>query len=433
MSEKLSFVQIGKIKVSPRTRQNFGDMTALVESVRDKGIIQPITINSKFQLLAGERRYRAAKEVGLKILPCLIRDGSDPLDALEIELIENIHREDFTFDERADHIKKLNDYCKAKHIDWSNRKLAQSLDRSRRSVDQDLKLAETLQHFPELRKMKTRDEALKAIKKMEEGVIVEELRRRQDTSSQRGLKDLLSVAKAGYGIYDTFKGMAEMRANGLIHFIELDPPYAIDLNTAKGGASQRGKGSKDSRAQTYNEIPVTQYRDWMTRMAKETYRVANSHAWMICWFGPTHFHLVKTALLDAGWKVNDIPAIWTKPSGQTAAPEFNLANCYEPFFICRKGGPVLTKRGRGNVFPAVHTPDKDKYHPTQRPIELMQDILETFTLPGQTCFVPCLGSGVTLRACYLHGLKGFGYDLSDEYLNRFLLAVEGDLEKLNKE
>jgi ParB/RepB/Spo0J family partition protein len=432
-SEKLAFIPISKIKVDRRTRTAFGDMEGLVESIKDKGIIQPLTISDRYKLLAGERRFRAAKEAGLKEVPCIIRPHTEPVDELEIELIENIFRENFTFDERALHIKKLYDYCATKKIDWSGRKLAKLLNRSTMSVQRDLKLAEYLAVVPELKDAKSQDEALRTIKHLEEQQIVTELRRRQETASDRGKLDMLRVAKANYRIGDTFKGMAELKSGGMIHFIELDPPYAIDLVEAKGGASQRAAGRTDPKVKSYNEVSAKDYSAWMQRMASETYRIANANAWMICWFGMTHFELVKSALKKAGWAVNDIPAIWAKRAGQTAAPEYNLANSYEPYFVCRKGSPVLTMRGRPNWMEVDAVPPAQKYHPTERPLLLMMEIIRTFCLPMQTCFVPCLGSGVTLRACYLNGLKAFGYDLSNEYLDRFLLAVEEDTRSLDKE
>lgn len=437
MADRLEFVSLAKIKVSERTREEFGDMEGLIESVRDKGIIQPITISDKFQLLAGERRLRAAKEAGLKLVPCIIRPSTQPLDALEIELIENIFRENFTWDERALHIKKLHDYCTSKNIDWSGRKLAKLINRTAMSVSRDLKLAQTLEVFPELREAETQDEALKTVKRLEEGAAVAELRRRQESSKSRGMIDMLKVAKTNYHVGDAFKEMAALKSTGYIHLIELDTPYAIDLGEKKGGASQRARkgweaGDAKTIAKSYNEIKPDEYAEFMRKMALETYRVAHTHAWMICWFGPTHFTLVKEALVKAKWSVNDIPGLWVKPSGQTAAPEFNLANCYEPFFICRKGSPVLAKRGRSNVFQFDPTPPSQKYHPTERPLALMRELLETFTLPSQVCLVPCLGSGVTLRACYLEGRLGWGFDLSKEYLDRFLLAVEEDTRQLDE-
>lgn len=66
-------------------------------------------------------------------------------------------------------------------------------------------------------------------------------------------------------------------------------------------------------------------------------------------------------------------------------------------------------------------------------MNLMIELLETFCYPGQICFVPFLGSGTTIRAAYMTGNACFGYDLSTRYKDRFLLACEEDLRKLDSE
>ena len=424
--DKLQYIPIAKIKVRDRSRENLGDIQGLAESIKDKGLIVPLIVNSKMELRAGGRRITAAKVAGLTSVPCLIREDADTLDGLEIELIENVFRKDFTWDEYSKHIKKLHDHCAAKNIDWSGRKTALLLGEPSKNVQRALSLANALEEMPELAKLRTQDEAEKVVKRLHEEVITTELRRRQDVQTKdKGLKITLDIAKANYRIGDCFKGMAELKTNGMVHFIELDPPYGIDLNDTKKGA--------DHKAQRYNEIPTKDYEQFMTRMAKETYRVAHHHAWMICWFGPTHFTLVKSALVKAGWSVNDIPGIWVKESGQTMAPEYNLANCYEPFFICRKGQPTLVKRGRSNVFNFPAVPPSQKYHTTQRPMALIEELIQTFCVPTQVCLVPCLGSGTTIRACYMTGLGVFGWDISTDYLDKFLLAVEEDTRKINKQ
>lgn len=427
---ELKFIPIKSIKVTDRTRQDFGDLDGLAETIKDKGVLQPITVASDMSLLAGGRRLEAAKKAGLKEIPALIRPTdkkNSNVDALEVELIENVFRKDFTHIERALHTKKLHDYCAKNKVDWSGRKLAKLLGRDNMAVARDLKIAATLEHVPELAQTKTQDEALKTIKRLEEKIVTDELRKRQETQMRRDTDSgkFLKMAAANYHIGSCFDGMKEMRTNGMVHFIELDPPYAIDLPTQKKGNAPTKK--------TYNEVSPDEYEEWMVKMASETYRVAGSHSWMICWFGPTHFTLVKSALQNAGWSVNDVPGIWTKGNvGQTMAPEYNLANCYEPFFICRKGQPVLTLRGRANVFNWSPEAGVKKYHPTQRPIALMEDLLKTFCLPRQICMVPCLGSGVTLRACYSMGMSAFGWDLSGEYKDKFLLACEDDLRMMEK-
>ena len=71
-------------------------------------------------------------------------------------------------------------------------------------------------------------------------------------------------------------------------------------------------------------------------------------------------------------------------------------------------------------------PGQQKIHATERPIELMEEIIQTFTFPRQFFIVPFLGSGVTLRAGYKHEVTGVGWDKSEKHKNRFLLQVKED-------
>src|SRR5690606_5605764 len=137
-----------------------------------------------------------------------------------------------------------------------------------------------------------------------------------------------------------------------------DPPYGIDLTKQKGS-----KDSPDSTVHGYQEVPQDAYAEFLDKLTKELYRVAAPNAWLVFWYGPTWHHQVITSLKNAGWSVDDIPAIWYKPQGQTLQPEINLARCYEPFFVCRKGKPVLNKRGHKNVLEGPGVPPDQKYHP----------------------------------------------------------------------
>jgi len=93
----------------PRTIWNEDELTDLADSIRSNGIIQPIVVRTNihagYDLIAGERRFRAAKIVGLKTIPALVRKATDE-QMLEIALVENIHRTDLNPIERAKAYKK---------------------------------------------------------------------------------------------------------------------------------------------------------------------------------------------------------------------------------------------------------------------------------------------------------------------------------------
>ncbi len=89
--------------LQPRTEFRGEKLRELVDSIREHGIIQPLIVRQrldKFELIAGERRWRAAKEVGLLEAPVIVRAASDQ-EVLELALIENLQREDLNPIEEA--------------------------------------------------------------------------------------------------------------------------------------------------------------------------------------------------------------------------------------------------------------------------------------------------------------------------------------------
>ena len=236
---------------------------------------------------------------------------------------------------------------------------------------------------------------------------------------ESGLRVMLKMADQNYMIGDVFKIMQGLKNNGNIQLIECDPPYGIDLNDQKAS-----KDSATSNVHSYEEVPRDAYPDFLDRLTSELFRVAGKDCWLVFWYGPSWHQQVLESLRKAGWHVDEIPAIWAKTQGQTLQPEIYLARGYEPFFLCRKGKPVMVERGRLNVFNFAGVPGKSKYHPTQRPLELIKEIFTTLGAGTQHVFVPFLGSGATLLACYDLGFKGFGSDLNGEYKDRFMLEVE---------
>lgn len=119
-------------------RQMIGDLAELVSSVREKGILEPILVRpsgSRYQIVAGERRYRAALQVGLAEIPCIVRAFTDT-ETMEVALIENLQRKDLTAFEEADGLKSL-----AETHGYTHEMMAERLGKSRSSVTEVLSLS----------------------------------------------------------------------------------------------------------------------------------------------------------------------------------------------------------------------------------------------------------------------------------------------------
>ena len=100
-------VPIKDIIVKKRIRKDLGDIEALAESLKRFGQINPIVINKKNILIAGERRLEAAKHLGWRTINAIISECSNELIRLELEVEENVQRRDFNMEEIAEATRKI--------------------------------------------------------------------------------------------------------------------------------------------------------------------------------------------------------------------------------------------------------------------------------------------------------------------------------------
>jgi ParB family chromosome partitioning protein len=118
-------------------RRSFGDIDDLVSSIKEKGVLEPVLVRpagEKFQIIAGERRYRASVEAGLSQIPCVEIDVDDR-GVLEISLIENLQRRDLNPFEEADGLHKL-----CEKFLYTHEEIAKKLGKSRSSITETLTL-----------------------------------------------------------------------------------------------------------------------------------------------------------------------------------------------------------------------------------------------------------------------------------------------------
>ncbi|MBA3832581.1 MAG: ParB/RepB/Spo0J family partition protein [Chthoniobacterales bacterium] len=138
--ERVQLVSLTRIVPSPlQPRREFAReaLDELIDSIRQRGIIQPLIVrpvNDTFELIAGERRWRASKEVGLTEAPVIVRQASD-LEVLELSLIENLQRADLNPIEEAEAYARL-----AGEFGMRQDDIAQKVGRSRASVANAMRL-----------------------------------------------------------------------------------------------------------------------------------------------------------------------------------------------------------------------------------------------------------------------------------------------------
>ena len=433
-------VLMSQIDLGERARKDYRDLGQLATSINEKGLIHPVAIakhpmeDSPYHwiLVAGGRRFRAHQELKKETILCRIYNHVlSELEYRSIELEENIQREDLSWQEKAfleREIHRLQVLIHGEKVskapDAAGHSMADTaklLGVSRPKVSQDIALADAIERFPDApwNKCKNASDARKLQQRMEKTIVNDHLAgeaQKKIGNAEGKVKTLFDA----YVIGDFFVEAAKLPSESF-DIVECDPPYGIDL--------QNGKSKKDGLGadglMDYNEVEASNYPQFLAKTFKECYRLLKNDSYMICWFAPDPwFELIASLLEGVGFKVPRIPGIWIKPTGQTNSPAYRLANSYEMFFYASKGSPQINKPGTRNVFSHIPIMPDKKRHPTQRPGELIKDVLETFAKPNSKVLVPFSGSGETLIQAINCSMHPIGFDLAKSYRDRYILHIK---------
>ena len=139
--ESIQKVSINKVKANkeqPRKYFEQEKIEALAQSIQEHGIIQPIVVQrdgENFKVIAGERRWRAAKLIGLEEVPIVVMDDLEGSKVLELSLIENIQREDLNPVEEGEALRKLLD-----DFNLTQQELSAKIGKSRTAITNSMRL-----------------------------------------------------------------------------------------------------------------------------------------------------------------------------------------------------------------------------------------------------------------------------------------------------
>ena len=436
-------------------REAHKDLDGLVAAMQARGQLQPIGVYHKenaYHILYGRRRFLAAQRLAWEAIAATIYPAEklDEYDALEIELMENVQREDLTWHERDVSVARLDKLMRAKRMgtgdSWSMRKTAELMGMALGSVATAIKMAESVEAFPRLREAKTRSEAERTLNTIVEAAVLAESAQRARARGDTPLtiqeqQQVLTDSVAGipqptasqivsdkqcaaqrrlinaYLVSDLLEALSKVDDNSF-HLIEYDPPYAIDLrNVVTLDEQQRA----DLMSAAISE---KEYRPFLANIFHTAHSKLRPNGWLLVWiaFGKWQ-NMAIEELRDAGFEVNPFPAIWVKLYGNSRSPSTTLAPAYECFLYARKGQAILAKPGRDNTFiyKALHA--SAKVHPTEKPIELYEEILRTFCFEGNSVCTGFAGSGNFMLAAANCKLPVIGIDKADRYKDAYTMKV----------
>lgn len=469
----LMYLHIDHLTYDPADRQR-GDISAenieeMAKSIKEHGLITPIAVYKPtgepppYKIIAGITRYCALRDVlGRDNIPCRVYEGHlNRYQLKAIELEENIRRTNLTDTERNVAINELHEIMVTiaaergeKHTQTDTAVMAGV---SQATVNSSIQIAKRVRHLMvtnpgidvrNLSPTKIMKDHERTVAEMNNKIKAKELEiarakapikpRVPTPPVQKTTEEATTVEEVPtsfdpqkmFDVMDSYV-VGDFFSNdlpdGKFSFIECDPPYGINL------PEMRDAEYKGSLETNYTEITDEEYPDFLRKLVKELYRLASPDSYTIIWHSIVYNNLLNNELEKVGFLVHPHHlGIWKKgnTSGQSRHPDIMLGYSCEYFVFARKGHASLQpkKRGRSNVFDFNKVAPSINKHPTERPLPLMLELVDTFASPGGSILVPFAGSGVTLLAAGLRNHHAVGYDLSENYKHQFMQKVMNTAE-----
>lgn len=392
------------IDTKDRIRSDMGDIDALATSIQSVGLIQPIILNRQNKLIAGERRLRALKKLGLKELlhgvHFIYNDEQDSLRLKAMEVEENVKRKQLSWQEEVLAKKRLLTIMQQIHGEarsgppsksdvvgitssgFGINKLAALLGESNAQTSKDIELANLVESAPMLARAESKEAARR------QAILA--------VAVATGLQEQAQRPKVeGELRWKLFEGDFVNNVNSLdsntVDLVIVDPPYGEET---QGMAAN----SKTLLATPFADGAgaVTEICD---SLAIHGYRVLREHRFLLCFFGFALYQNLLVSFRQAGFEVDTTPLIWVKNTVINTSPYTRYGRSYEPILVARKGEPKLIRPSQRDVIQlntvTVRTATEQKLYQAQKPVELIEKFILDTTIQDALVCDFCAGSGTT--------------------------------------
>lgn len=416
---ELIFVPLNEIIEDDRARVDYGEVGDLSESIKSKGLMQPLVIDSSKKLIAGGRRLRALKILRWETAPCRLYSSLSELQRTELELEENIKRKSLTWQEEIKLTEKMVRLKREQDPSLTIKNDLSGDELSAKTLQRNLFLSKMSELHPEILKEKDKANAMRKAERIQESKIRKLLVQASGgqsimNTSQDGENSIPSFTLNGVTLYnqDCLQGLKNL-PNESIDLLITDFPFGVKLD--------KNADFNKSWDQVYEDDTQDLLTQLLPELAKEFYRVLKEGAHFYIFY-PSIFHHQFDTELRKYFKLQHVPLIWNKRTGGTSfAPYRVYTPNYEPILYGWKGEAHKLKAPGYCVLNFDNLNGGEKSHPAEKPLELLCYLIDQSSIEGETVLETFSGSGVTLEACVRMNRKGIGFELSPRW---YELGVE---------
>jgi len=392
-----------------RTRKDYGDadsLLGLAQSISKNGLLHPVVIDDSYTLRAGGRRLTAMLQLGWDECEVNMLSDLSPLQKLEVELEENLHRKNFEYAEQVALVKRIHEIKSAIAVEegaetWTIDDTAKALGVEKNTVQQDIALAKEIESDPSIGKAKNKGQA--------------KTRARRAKEVRRIQAEVLAsptIPSEEIILGDSIDILPNIPSNS-VDLVLCDPPFGVKFDE-----NSRNLGYETTYGDFYDDL--NSVCELLEDTIPQLFRILKPGSHMYMFFALSNYIRISM-MLENYWKWKEEygkyaanPLLWVKPSNENARPYERFTVNYEPFFFCWKG-KVDSKLGNELNSPSNSTfhhnyKGSEKLHPAEKPEELYERLIDLSTQPGATILDPFLGSGVSLAVGRRMGRKIIGIE-----------------------
>jgi site-specific DNA-methyltransferase (adenine-specific) len=439
-SEPVTTISPDKLRPHPRNEKVYGEDEELedsfVQSVDQKGVLEPLVVNRNHKIISGHRRWTAARRTGTEEVPVRVVEFDDDLQEREA-LIEFNRQRDKTpgqiineFDEmlQVEQERAKNRNSKTAGEDPSREtfhdtekgraknKAAEKVNAevSGRTLEKGKKVKDiaegnTEEETPE----KVKETAEKEFEKLQKGETSISAAKREVKRTEKE-ENRQKEAEESPDVEGVVCGQATDKLDQLeddsVDCIVTDPPYGIDYksnHTSSKSLNQKlaGDQDEDDALQLLNDVLT----------AAEPKLKDDAHCYIFCsWKTLPGMIQVVREHFEVKSLLN-----WEKNNHGMGDLQGSYAEKYEYIIFATKGNRKLNYDTRPtNKFEAPRVVGDKQTHPTEKPVQLLQELITYSTIQGETVLDPFCGTGSTLEAAELEERNWFGVDVKEEYVSK---------------
>ena len=409
-------IKIADIKI-PEDRKigELGDIQGLIDSIKLNGLINPIVVDKEKQLIDGFRRLKALMHLKVQEVDARFYENLSDFARQRIRVESELQKKRLTWQEETELKSQLHKLYTREFGTGSNRKqkgpraekkwgqkqTAQVLGIAKSTMSEDLKLAAAIEHFPQLKKVTSKRDALRKMYRLREFELLQEQAIRDRAKGHTQIKNIDFICG------DCLERIKDIPDES-IDLVITDPPWGIDL--------QKKRGPRAKEYATFDDKEGKDKIKLYSDIGKELWRVMKPGAHLYIFFGIQFYKETYHVLSMIGFDVREVPCLWIKEGGTFTNWEYKPMPQYENFFFAVKvvdGHARQLKEQTTDVFTYTRM-RTNRIHPTEKPIELMKRLITLSSAKNEVVLDPFAGSAVTLIAAAILERRAIGYEINQE-------------------